>query len=74
MIVTAQLIRAFVFATPIVQSMFFFNKKIKLFSVFCSCTGQFVSDLMGTQIVVVVLDRAHCSSLEWGFAGFWWLV
>ena len=45
--VTAQLISAFVFATQIVQSLFFLNPKFKPLAIFCSCTVRFVSDLVG---------------------------
>ena len=45
--VTAKLISAFVFATRIVQSLFFLNPKFKPLAMFCSCTARFVSDLGG---------------------------
>ena len=45
--VTAKLISAFVFATRIVQFLFYF----KLLVLFCACTGRFVSDLFGNHIV-----------------------
>ena len=45
--VTAKLISAFVFATWIVQFLFFLNPTFKLLACFCNCTGRFVSDLFG---------------------------
>ena len=44
--VTAQLISAFVFATRIVQFLFFLNQKLKL-HMFYGCTDRFVSELVG---------------------------
>ena len=46
-IITAKLIRAFVFATWIVQSLYFLNLKFQASSIFCGCTARFVSDLVG---------------------------
>ena len=46
--VTAMLISAFVFATRLVQSLYFLNT----LAVFCYCALQFVSDLFGNHIVV----------------------
>ena len=40
--VTAKLISVFVFATRIVQSLFFLNPKIQASACFCDCTGRFV--------------------------------
>ena len=45
--VAAKLISAFVFATRIVQFLFFLNPKFQLLAHFCDCTGRFVSDLGG---------------------------
>ena len=45
--VTAQLISVFVFATQIVQSLFFLNTNFKPLAIFCDCTARFVSDLVG---------------------------
>ena len=45
--VTAQLISTFVYATWIVQSLFFLNPKFKLLVIFFSCTGRFALDLVG---------------------------
>ena len=44
---TAKLISAFVFATRIVQFLFFLNPKFQASSRLCDCTGRFVSDLVG---------------------------
>ena len=41
--VTAQLISAFVFATKIVQPLYFLNT----LATFCGCSARFVSDLVG---------------------------
>ena len=45
--VTAKLISAFVFATRIVQSLYFLNPKFKHLAFFFDCTARFVSDLVG---------------------------
>ena len=45
--VTAKLISAFVFATRIVQSLFFLSPKFQRLAIFCGCTARFVSDLVG---------------------------
>ena len=45
--VTAKLISAFVFATWIVQSLYYLNSKFKPLAVFCGCTARPVSDLVG---------------------------
>ena len=45
--VTAKLIRAFVFATQIVQSFYFLNRNFKPLAIFCGCTARFVWDLVG---------------------------
>ena len=47
--VSAQLISAFVFATQIVESLFFLNPKFQASYLvfFRDCTGQFVSDMVG---------------------------
>ena len=42
---------AFVFATQIVQSLFYLNPKFKPLAIFCSCTAWFVSDQVGNQNV-----------------------
>ena len=45
---TAKLISAFVFATQIVESLFFLNPNFKPLAIFSDCTARFVSDLVGT--------------------------
>ena len=46
--VTARLISAFaVFATRILQSIFFLNPNFKLLDILRDCTGRFVSELVG---------------------------
>ena len=40
-------ISAFVFATQIVQSIFFLRPNFKLLAIFCDCTVPFVSNLVG---------------------------
>ena len=51
-VVTAKLISAFVFATRIVQFLFYLNPKFQASSSFlCAGTGRFVSDLFGNHIV-----------------------
>ena len=45
--ITAQLISAFVFATKIVQSLFFLNPKFQVSSHLLVCTACFVLDLVG---------------------------
>ena len=45
--VTAQLIGAFVFATLIVQSLFYLNQNFQPLAIFCGCRARFVSDLVG---------------------------
>ena len=51
LVVTAKLISAFVFATRIVQSLFYLYPKFQASSSFCACKGRFVSDLFGNHIV-----------------------
>ena len=41
------LICAFIFATRIVQSLYFLNPNFKHLAIFCGCTAWFVSDLVG---------------------------
>ena len=55
--VTAKLISTFVFAAWIVQSFSFLNPKFQ--ACFCDCTGWFVSDLVGTQIVGFLTRRLY---------------
>ena len=45
--VTVKLISAFVFATKIVQSLFFLNLKFQALAIFCGCTALFELDLVG---------------------------
>ena len=45
--VNAKLISVFVFATWIVQSLYFLNPKFKPLAIFCGSTARFVSDLVG---------------------------
>ena len=40
--VTAKLISAFVFATRVVQSLYFLNPKFQDLTIFCGCTDRFV--------------------------------
>ena len=54
----ADLISAFVFATQIVQFLFYFNPKFQ--ALFCACTGRFVSDLFGNHIVGFPTRRLMC--------------
>ena len=44
---TAKLISAFLFATRIVESLFFLNPKFQALSLILDCTDQFVSDVVG---------------------------
>ena len=47
-ILIAQLISAFVFATQIVQSLYYLNPKLQvIIAIFRGCTARFVSDLVG---------------------------
>ena len=61
--VTAKLISAFVFATGIVQFLFYLNKKFQASS--CACTGRFVSDLFGNHIVGFPTRRLICLILTY---------
>ena len=63
--VTAKLISAFVFATRIVQSLYFLNPKFQASS---SCTDRFVSDLVGDTEDRFSHNEAHVrtESLEKG--------
>ena len=55
---TAKLISAFVFATRIVQFLYFLNPKFPV--IFCACTGWFVSDLFENLIVGFPTRRLIC--------------
>ena len=62
-----QLISAFVFATQIVQSLYFLNPKFQA-SIFCGCTARFVSDLVGNPEDRFSHNEAHSIfefSAEW---------
>ena len=63
--VTAKLINAFVFATQIVQFLYFLNPKFPAsnLTIFCDCTARFVSDLGGTQIVGFLTHRLKFKEL-----------
>ena len=53
---TAEQINAFVFATTIVQFLFsFLIRNFKILDFFCSCTGRFVSDLVGNPKAVFLV-------------------
>ena len=49
--VTAKLISAFVFATQIVQFLYFLNPNFQPPAIFCACAARFVSNLFGNHIV-----------------------
>ena len=57
-----KLISAFVFATRIVQVLYFLNPKLNFMplTIFYDCTAQFVSDLVRTQIVGFLTHRLIC--------------
>ena len=55
--VTAKLINVFIFATRIVQLLFFLNPKFPVSNSFCDCTAGFVSDLVEPQIVGFLTHR-----------------
>ena len=67
---TAKLISVFVFATQIVQSLYFLNTNFKPLAIFCGCTAQFVSELVGNpedrfshneaQLSLVIRKPAFC--------------
>ena len=58
-VVTAQLIRAFIFAIQIEQSLCFLNLKFKAYDILCGCTAQFVSDLVRYPKDRFSCDTAH---------------
>ena len=58
--VTAQLISAFVFATLIVQFLYFLNPNFRPLTIFCDCSAQFVSDLVRTKIVGFLMHSIIC--------------
>ena len=51
--------RAFVFATGIVQSLFYLNPKVRVSAIFCLFTARFVSDLVGKPEDRVSHNEAH---------------
>ena len=64
--VTTQLISAFVFATWIVQSLYFLNPKFQTSSLFCGCAAWFMSELFGNSEDRFSHDTAqmlNCSDL-----------
>ena len=65
--VTAKLITAFIFATWIVQSLYFLNtKKIKPLAISSDCTAWFVSELVRNHIVGFLTSRLNLlRAWEW---------
>ena len=57
--ITVQLIRAFVFATLIVQTLFFLNLKFQVSSHLLWSTAQFLSDLVGNPVDRFFRIAAH---------------
>ena len=64
-VVTAKLISAFVFATRIVQSLFYLN--FKPLAILCGCTARFVSDLVGNPEDRFSHNEAHLVILPFAF-------
>ena len=62
--VTAKLINAFVFATRIVQFLFFLNPKFQPSKLLCDCTAWFLSDLVGNPEVGFSRITAQFSSVK----------
>ena len=60
--VTAKLIRAFVFATRIVQSLSFSFLNFKPLAILCGCTARFVLDLVGNPEDRFSHNEAHIAS------------
>ena len=63
-----RLLRAFVFATPIVQSLYFLNPKFQASNNYhgvCRCIAQFVLDLVGYPKDRVSSNAAHTFSDRW---------
>ena len=58
--VTAQLISTFVFATQIVQSLFFLIPNFKILAIFCDCTACLCCTWSETQIVGFLTHRLIC--------------
>ena len=57
--VTMQMISAFVYATKMVQSLYFLNWKIETLTIFCGCTARFVSDHLGNLEDRLYHDAVH---------------
>ena len=58
---TAKMISAYVFASRIVQFLYFLNlHNFHLLTIFCDCTGRFVLDLVGTHIVGFLTHMLIC--------------
>ena len=56
---------AFVFATLIVRFLFYLNPKIQAsIALFCACTGRFVSDLFGNNIVGFPTRRLNFNGIQ----------
>ena len=61
--VTAKLIRAFVFATRIVQFLYFLNPKFKPLTIYCDCTARFMSNMVRTTNCWFSHTQAHSTTL-----------
>ena len=62
-VVIAQLISAFVFATQIVQSLYFLNTNFKSLAIFCVCTARLALDLAGIPEDRFSCEAAHISEV-----------
>ena len=62
--VTAKLISASVFATRIVQSLYFLNPNFKPLAIFCDCTARFVSDQVRNPEDRFSHSEAHMSEAQ----------
>ena len=60
--VTAKLISAFVFATRMVQFLYFLWQNPQPLAIFCACNARFVSDLFGNHVVSFPIDAAQMVS------------
>ena len=56
---TAKLISAFVFATQMVQCLYFLNPNFPTLVIFCACTARFGSDLVGNPEDVFSRSGSH---------------
>ena len=63
--VNAKLIIAFVFATRIVQSLFFLIRNFNVLACFSDRTGRFVSDLVGKPEDLFSRVAAHLGVIFW---------